>query len=350
MANMLYLEAPVGVGFSYSDDPSDYEINDDQTALDNLQALEIFFKSFPEKTGDFYITGESYAGVYVPTLAEAIMKADMNGLYFGPKLKGIAVGNGCTGNSLGVCGGQRNKYETEYLLGTALVSKPLKLEIMKHCKFDGPDGTESIPCKELLVKMSDQIGNVNLYDIYGECKGGANMFTKAPLGDSSIRQQVLGSTGNILGPVPCINSYEATKYLTQPSVIKALHVKEPPYVWAVCHNQIRYTPNRKNLPQDTYPELVKYTRVIIYNGDWDSCVPYTDNEAWTSSMGFKVKKPWHPWLYGKGQVGGYSTIYSTEGKYDFTFITIRGGRHEVPETSPAKAYEMIRRLLDDQPF
>ena len=30
-----------------------------------------------------------------------------------------------------------------------------------------------------------------------------------------------------------------------------------------------------------YPFLNEHIRVLIYNGDWDACVPYTDNEAWT---------------------------------------------------------------------
>ena len=34
---MIYLEAPAGVGFSYSDDASDYETDDDQTALDRRE-------------------------------------------------------------------------------------------------------------------------------------------------------------------------------------------------------------------------------------------------------------------------------------------------------------------------
>jgi hypothetical protein len=63
-ANMLYLEAPAGVGFSYSDDWKDYKTNDNITAADNHKALDAFFASFPEyASNDFFITGESYAGL-----------------------------------------------------------------------------------------------------------------------------------------------------------------------------------------------------------------------------------------------------------------------------------------------
>lgn len=34
----------------------------------------------------------------------------------------------------------------------------------------------------------------------------------------------------------------------------------------------------------------------------------------------------------------------------FAFVTIRGGRHEVPESAPAQAYEMLNRLINNQPF
>ena len=59
-----------------------------------------FFKGFPEYSGnDFYITGESYAGVYCPTLAEQIMNDRSNQI----NLKGLAVGNGCWGSKVGLC-------------------------------------------------------------------------------------------------------------------------------------------------------------------------------------------------------------------------------------------------------
>ena len=93
IANMLYLEAPAGVGFSYSTNPADYSTNDDKTAADSAEALQAFFAAFPQfVSNEFFITGESYAGVYVPTLAEAILGMVDKGEWKGATLRGIAVG------------------------------------------------------------------------------------------------------------------------------------------------------------------------------------------------------------------------------------------------------------------
>ena len=48
--------------------------SDFQTAYNNYMALKDFFAGFPEfAANDFYVTGESYAGVYVPMLSELVM-------------------------------------------------------------------------------------------------------------------------------------------------------------------------------------------------------------------------------------------------------------------------------------
>ncbi|CAA6662708.1 unnamed protein product [Spirodela intermedia] len=64
----------VGVGFSYSNTTSDYnELGDKVTASNSYTFLANWFKRFPQyKSHDFYISGESYAGHYVPQLAEKI--------------------------------------------------------------------------------------------------------------------------------------------------------------------------------------------------------------------------------------------------------------------------------------
>ena len=53
----------VGVGFSCSDAPlKDYKCTDDTAAEDNLNAVESFYKKFPELVkNDLFITGESCA-------------------------------------------------------------------------------------------------------------------------------------------------------------------------------------------------------------------------------------------------------------------------------------------------
>ena len=92
VANVLFLESPAGVGFSYSNTTSDYDRSGDKsTAKDAYVFLINWLERFPEyKTREFYITGESYAGHYVPQLAYTILvnnKFSQQSI----NLKGIAV-------------------------------------------------------------------------------------------------------------------------------------------------------------------------------------------------------------------------------------------------------------------
>uniref|UniRef100_A0A803PQV5 Carboxypeptidase n=1 Tax=Cannabis sativa TaxID=3483 RepID=A0A803PQV5_CANSA len=92
-ANMLYLETPVGVGFSYSTDTSSYvAVDDEATARENLVFLQRWFKKFPHyKNTDLFLTGESYAGHYIPQLAKLMVQVNRKKKVF--NLKGIALGN-----------------------------------------------------------------------------------------------------------------------------------------------------------------------------------------------------------------------------------------------------------------
>ncbi|KAF5749872.1 hypothetical protein HS088_TW03G00198 [Tripterygium wilfordii] len=65
-ANMQFLETPVGVGFSYSNNSKDYEqVRDQIAAKDNLGFLVNWYRRFPNyKPNELYISGESYVGKY----------------------------------------------------------------------------------------------------------------------------------------------------------------------------------------------------------------------------------------------------------------------------------------------
>lgn len=92
MANILFLESPAGVGFSYSNRTSDYVTGDKQTAVDTYTFLANWLERFPEyKTRDFFIAGESYAGHYVPQFAQLVLHNNKNASQTVINLKGIAV-------------------------------------------------------------------------------------------------------------------------------------------------------------------------------------------------------------------------------------------------------------------
>ena len=80
MANVIFLESPAGVGFSYSNTTSDYdESGDKRTADDAFVFLVNWLERFPEYKGrPFYISGESYGGHYVPQLAATILSHNLN--------------------------------------------------------------------------------------------------------------------------------------------------------------------------------------------------------------------------------------------------------------------------------
>ncbi|KAG6550493.1 hypothetical protein Mapa_007967 [Marchantia paleacea] len=63
-ANLLFLESPAGVGFSYTNTSSDFNTTGDaSTSMDASRFLIKWFERFPQyKNRPFYIAGESYAG------------------------------------------------------------------------------------------------------------------------------------------------------------------------------------------------------------------------------------------------------------------------------------------------
>jgi len=93
VANVIFLESPAGVGFSYSNTSSDYKLSGDKrTADDSYTFLVNWLERFPQyKTRDFYVTGESYAGHYIPELASTILTNNKNTTNTVINLKGVAV-------------------------------------------------------------------------------------------------------------------------------------------------------------------------------------------------------------------------------------------------------------------
>ena len=100
-ANVLWLESPAGVGWSVAGTDADLDTNDMIQSQDALAALYSFYAKFEEmKTNKLFVSGESYAGIYVPYLSYQIyqnnMQAEWNKDLLDIPLAGYMVGNGAT--------------------------------------------------------------------------------------------------------------------------------------------------------------------------------------------------------------------------------------------------------------
>ena len=88
-----YIEQPVGVGFSFSSVPSDYQNLDDHVAAhDNAAFLSAFFEKYPAyRSLPLWLTSESYGGNYIPQATRVVLEGTDTRL--ANQLAGFIVGN-----------------------------------------------------------------------------------------------------------------------------------------------------------------------------------------------------------------------------------------------------------------
>eukprot|EP01119_Soliformovum_irregulare_P011490 TRINITY_DN2884_c1_g1_i1.p1 TRINITY_DN2884_c1_g1~~TRINITY_DN2884_c1_g1_i1.p1 ORF type:complete len:457 (-),score=98.49 TRINITY_DN2884_c1_g1_i1:7-1377(-) len=348
LANVIWLESPVGVGFSYSDNTSDYTTDDDQTSLDSYQFLLQFFQEFPQFAhNDFFIAGESYAGHYVPQLAERIMNGNAAGRPF-INLKAVSAGNPSTDHLID------GQYYVPFLHQHALIGIRDFQNMTKLCKNNFVDNNDAA-CQSAIKKgflgMSDRI---NPYDIYGRCDGPG---PSSP-GYCFTAMSLLGNLGNSVGTVgnsmgtlgagsqtviPCINTTLITNYFNRPEVQKAIFVESGR--WDICSQILNYKWKPGSMIP-IYEKLVQKYRVLIYSGDVDSCVNYLGTQ--TAALEIKdsgEQEDWKAWMVDD-QVGGYKIILGDHLQY----LTVKGAGHMVPMYKPKEAFTMLQRFLKNVPI
>ncbi|KAG4120534.1 hypothetical protein ERO13_D11G149200v2 [Gossypium hirsutum] len=368
VSNIIYLDSPVGVGFSYSKNKSDYETGDVQTAIDTHAFLLKWFELYSEfLPNPFFIAGESYAGVYVPTLSSEVVKGIVAQKKPIPNFKGYLVGNGVAddefdGNAL-----------VPFAHGMGLISDELYEEVNSECKGNFYI-LLSETCESKLEKVEKNIKDLNIYDILEPCYHAPETLENTDikirlpssfrkLGETNrplaVRTRMFGRAWPLRAPVrdgivptwpqlldaesvPCTDDTVATQWLNDPAVRKAIHAEEETAIgkWELCTDKILYDHDagsmivyHKNLTSGGY-------RALIYSGDHDMCVPFTGSQAWTRSIGYEIVDEWRPWM-SNGQVAGYLQGYAN----NLTFLTIKGAGHTVPEYKPEEALDFYSRFL-----
>ncbi|KAI9116639.1 hypothetical protein K1719_012297 [Acacia pycnantha] len=328
VANVLFLESPAGVGFSYSNKTSDYNNNGDRsTASENYIFLLNWLERFPEyKNRDFYITGESYAGHYVPQLAQTILLHNIKANKT-INLKGILIGNAAINDETddkGMC---------DFLESHAIMSESTSLMINKFCDFSPNATDQSQQCNQALEELDRDSYYIDIYNIYAPICLNYNL-TANPKPTSVVMDEC--------------NEIYMIAYLNRGEVQEALHanVTKVNYEWSPCSDVIY---NWHDSASTTLPLLRQIMdhgiRVWVFSGDTDGRVPVTSTQYSLDAMNMQVNTTWHPW-YLNGQVAGYTQVY----KGDLTFATVRGAGHQVPSYQAARSLSLFKHFLDGTPL
>ena len=354
-ANMIYLESPVNVGFSLinSTNREDLYLDDNTTADDNLLALLDFFGKYPEfNKSDFYISGESYAGIYVPILAYKIIEYNKK-----PEtkekinLKGILVGNGIADLNY-----DQWPARMDFMFTHHLTSYEHRLDYVKYCLTNATYNEEK--CDELYDEGYETINGINIYDYLRDCKVPTNLkgelstrsnyYLRAPWAFKRFKKTneeiiTLNEEEDEGQVTPCFDDTNIEKYFSREDVQTALHVERRKN-WYVCSDFVFH--NYTQLDEGsiwTYPTLINEgLRILIYNGDTDIVVPFNGNQLWIRNLNLETEEPWRKWRVDNdlNNVAGYVVKYK-----GLTFCTIKGTGHMAPGWKPKESFHMFSKFL-----
>ncbi|KAL3637119.1 hypothetical protein CASFOL_019418 [Castilleja foliolosa] len=339
VANMIYLDSPAGVGFSYSGNASFYNsVNDNMTANDSFIFLKNWFEEFPQyKRNELYITGESYAGHYAPQLANLIVqsKTKLN-------LKGIAMGNPLLEFDTDFNG------VSEYLWSHGVISDYTFDQLNTVCNYSNirrlNDKTidptpECLRVKNLVLsETSKYIDTFDVtLDVCLQSSANQSLVTSQLQGDSNIDVCVIEET---------------RVYLTRKDVQTALHTRLVGIQnWTICSSVMHYNMKNLEIPMiGLLGSLVKQgIRVLAYSGDQDSVIPLTGTrrliDGLAKDLNLETTQPYRVWLSGK-QVGGWTQGY---GNY-LSFATLRGGSHDAAFSQPERALVLFTSFIAGKPL
>lgn len=354
-ASVLYLESPVGVGFSNG---TNLTYNDTLTAQDNDRAVRQFLLKFPEYiSNDFYITGESYAGIYIPSLAQTIYWSNYGGATPRVNLKGIAVGNGVV---------EISAYDDlvsafNVLARHAIVSYETVLAFNNVCL----NNFDPVACPNLVSNAYNAFENINLnpYDVLNTCYDDTNQTLPPSFQRDYARFRKLLNTKNYrtLGSInpfadlpPCADVLGATFFFNNNTVKEAFHV-DTNVTWSICSQTLEYYGGDFANMSATYGFLIQQGyRVIYYSGDSDTVCPIDNAQVFFKNLvrtynlpNTVPKKPWHiPGLYpDEPQTTGFYEDY-----LNFRFISFMGVGHMVPQWNKPAGQKMLNAFIHNLPL
>ncbi|CAM8906995.1 unnamed protein product [Rhodiola kirilowii] len=345
MASILFLDSPIGAGYSYSRTQAGWHSSDTKAADQVFQFLVKWLIEHPKYLPlQLIIGGDSYAGMFVPVVTQKVLKRNIAGGQPSLNLKGYTLGSPMTNDAL------NSNSIIVFAHRMALISDELYDRMKVSC-----NGTyinvepSNLECTKALVTYNRLIQGIWPNDILEpKC-------TFVPLRDeekTSAPRRFLrkNSRNNLL--VESTNRCRIFNYTlsdiwaNNPRVIEALHVRKDTVTnWNRCNDSLSYTKDVDSVLH-VHKYLTKHSlNVLIQTGDRDMMVPHIATRTWVQELDLDVDSNWRPWFV-HGQVAGYTEKYELNASgYQLVYATVKGAGHVAPEYNRKECYYMFNRWI-----
>ncbi|QRW22368.1 Serine carboxypeptidase [Rhizoctonia solani] len=360
-ANMLFLDQPINVGYSYSKNGG---VNTSPVAAEDVWSfLELFVNRFPEYSGSLHISGESYGGTYLPNIAHVIhtknkeIKARATqGLLPDNKVKvlhldSVLIGNGLTEPYTQfasvpeyACDGPYPVFDTNGPQCTSLRAKvPTCQRLIKSC-YDYNNRLSCVPaalyCWSQMFGSFQQLG-LNPYDVRRKCN-------KAEDGDLCYRQlewiETFMNDDKVKSELGAVGDRE----------FKSCNMK--------VNQAFMMQGDGMHNAAALLPELIEDgVRLLIYAGNADFMCNAIGNLQWLEGLetsfqaDFQAAKqvPFIPLSSKTNKPAGFVKTAGGKGQFtagNVTYVQIYDAGHMVPYDQPEAALDMFVRWIMDTPL
>ncbi|KAL1204760.1 Serine carboxypeptidase-like 15 [Cardamine amara subsp. amara] len=317
VANIIYLDQPVGTGFSYSTNP----LADIPSDTGSVKRVNEFVRKWLAKhpeyfSNPFYVTGNSYSGKVIPAIVQEI--SNQNYICCKPQinLQGYVIGNPATDPYRDV------NSRVQFAHGMGLISDELYESMKRSC--EGNYFTVEPLKTECLVLVEDYSKCVSR--IYEELITAPQCETTSP--DCYTYRYLLSEY-----------------WANNESVRSALNVvKGTMGKWERCNWNVYCNQDIKSSIPYHMNNSIKGYRSLVISGDHDMTIPFVGTQEWIRSLNYSIIHKWRPWMV-LDQVAGYTKTYANK----MTFATVKGGGHTL-EYKPEENSILFERWISGQPL
>ncbi|KAH7407863.1 pheromone-processing carboxypeptidase kex1 [Cadophora sp. MPI-SDFR-AT-0126] len=340
-ANVMFVDNPVGTGFSFVDTDS-YVHELPEMANQFVQFLEKWFALFPEyEHDDIYIAGESYAGQHIPYITKAILDRNKAGAKHQWNMKGMIIGNGWIAPKEQYKAYLSFAYERRLVDRGSDIGKRLDSQeavCLKALDEPGASDRVDIPvCEQVLQDILHQT-MVTKGDGSTECY---NMY------DVRLRD-TYPSCGMNWPP----DLENVTPYLRRKDVTEALHIDPGKRTgWTECNGGVGSAFRAKNSKPSIQflPELLKEVPTVLFSGAEDLICNHIGTEElisnmeWNGGKGFELSPgTWAPrrdWTF-EGQNAGF-----WQEARNLSYVLFYNSSHMVPFDYARRTRDMLDRFM-----